>query len=70
MKNKIKPQLSLLLSLLLLMACSANAADNKLSDEEKSEGWQLLFNGKDFTDWKMDKWINGTPIVSKSKTQV
>ena len=56
MKNKIKPQLSLLLSLLLLMACSANAADNKLSDEEKSEGWQLLFNGKDFTDWKMDKW--------------
>lgn len=24
---------------------------NTLSDQEKSEGWQLLFNGKDFTGW-------------------
>lgn len=56
MKNKNKSQISLISSLLLIMACSAIAGNNELSDKEKSEGWQLMFNGKDFTDWKMDKW--------------
>ena len=42
-----------------LLACcclgllaSAQAADNQLTEKEKQEGWQLLFNGKDFTGWK------------------
>ena len=52
--NKCK--LSLILSVLFLLSGGVFAADNVLTDKEKSEGWQLLFNGKDFTDWKMDKW--------------
>ncbi len=36
----------------MLLASSAIAADNELSDNEKKEGWQLLFNGKDLTGWK------------------
>ncbi len=39
----------------------AFAADNQLSDEEKEQGWQLLFNGKDYTGWKCN---NGKEIAS------
>lgn len=28
-----------------------NTAVNTLSEDEKEDGWQLLFNGKDFTGW-------------------
>jgi len=39
------------------------AADNQLSSEERAQGWQLLFNGKDMSQWRnfkkadlSDKW--------------
>ncbi len=32
------------------------ADDNKLTDTEEKEGWRLLFNGSDFSGWKIDKW--------------
>ncbi|MCM8530041.1 MAG: DUF1080 domain-containing protein [Lentisphaeraceae bacterium] len=51
-----KSNILLSLCLLLLFNVNSFAADNKLSDQEKSDDWQLLFNGKDFTNWKMDKW--------------
>ena len=31
-------------------------ADNTLSETENKDGWVLLFNGKDFTGWRIDKW--------------
>ena len=31
------------------------AADNQLTAEEKAEGWQLLFNGKDLSQWRSFK---------------
>jgi hypothetical protein len=34
------------------------AADNQLTDAEKAEGWQLLFNGSDVSGWKCN---NGKP---------
>lgn len=37
------------------------AADNQLTPAEKAEGWQLLFNGKDYTGWKCN---NDVPIAS------
>ena len=46
-------------AILLAFLCSATvltAGDNELSKSEKSEGWKLLFNGKDLTEWKVDKW--------------
>jgi len=39
----------------------AFAADNQLTDKEKAQGWQLLFNGKDYTGWKCN---NGKKIAS------
>lgn len=49
---------------LSLNMVTANAEDNVLSDTEKKEGWINLFNGKDFTGWKIDKW-NPTSITIK-----
>lgn len=31
------------------------AADNQLTAEQKAEGWQLLFNGKDLSQWRSFK---------------
>jgi hypothetical protein len=38
------------------------AADNQLTPQEKAEGWQLLFNGHDYTGWRCN---NGHAIASK-----
>jgi len=46
---------------LLFAAGPALAADNQLTGEEKTQGWQLLFNGKDYTGWKCN---NGKEIAS------
>jgi hypothetical protein len=53
-------------SMMLLTASlslPALAADNQLSSEEQAQGWQLLFNGKDMSQWRnfkkadlSDKW--------------
>ena len=41
---------------LFSFATVLTAGDNALSKSEKADGWKLLFNGKDLTDWKVDKW--------------
>jgi 3-keto-disaccharide hydrolase len=38
------------------------AADNQLTDQEKKDGWLLLFNGKDYTGWRCN---NGKEIASE-----
>jgi hypothetical protein len=38
------------------------AADNELTPQEKAAGWQLLFNGKDYSGWRCN---NGQKIASK-----
>jgi len=35
-----------------LLVVPALAAENELTDQEKQDGWVLLFNGKDLTGWK------------------
>ncbi len=40
---------------------SSIADDNQLSEQEKKQGWQLLFNGTDLTGWKCN---NGKPIAT------
>lgn len=42
----------MLLALLTTAPAALFAADNELTPEKKSEGWQLLFNGKDLAGWK------------------
>jgi hypothetical protein len=37
--------------LLLLLISFTAAAQNQLTPAERSQGWQLLFNGKDLTGW-------------------
>lgn len=47
----------LCVSLLLLVTSVARAdeatVDNRLSDAEKNDGWQLLFDGRSFAGWQM-----------------
>jgi hypothetical protein len=45
----------------LMGSTSLRAADNELTPEEKAAGWQLLFNGHDYTGWRCN---NGKPIAS------
>ena len=45
----------------LVITGQAIAEDNCLTREEKADGWQLLFNGKDYTDWVCS---NGKPVSS------
>ena len=55
MATRMTPTSSTVLALLALslpsFACADEAASNTLTDQEKAAGWQLLFNGKDFTGW-------------------
>lgn len=37
--------------LLLFLAMSAAGADNELTEQEKKDGWILLFDGKSLDDW-------------------
>ena len=54
---------SLVVSAIAILTASLNvdAAENALSDSEKSAGWKLLFNGKDLTGWKCS---NGKPVAT------
>lgn len=46
-----------LIILAFITLCAGIArADNSLTAKEKKNGWILLFNGKDFSGWKIDKW--------------
>ncbi|MCB9941876.1 MAG: DUF1080 domain-containing protein [Planctomycetaceae bacterium] len=45
----------------LLFVTCVFGNDNELSEQEKAEGWQLLFNGKDLTGWTCN---NGKPIAT------
>lgn len=47
---------ALALAALALLSLNAVAADNTLTPAERNAGWILLFNGSDFTGWKLDKW--------------
>ena len=37
---------------LLVLSNTAYSQDNKLTDKENKEGWQLLFDGKSMTKWR------------------
>lgn len=41
------------LALTVTLACQFSFGQDK---SEATEGWISLFNGKDFTDWQIDKW--------------
>ena len=45
-----------------LFTCPLAAGENELTPQEKEEGWQLLFNGKDHAGWKCN---NGKPIATE-----
>ncbi len=44
--------MKILLTFALLTAHLFAAELNTLSDKEKADGWQLLFNGKDLDNWR------------------
>ncbi|MFC1499220.1 DUF1080 domain-containing protein, partial [Verrucomicrobiota bacterium] len=52
MSNKLKVWFSLwLLTAMMVSVNAQEQANNTLTDQEKADGWQLLFNGKDLTGW-------------------
>ena len=55
----MKQILLILLVLGLIRPLAHASEDNFLTDDEKKDGWMLLFNGKDLTGWKVDKWNPG-----------
>ena len=46
--------------LLLTSPIVAQKSDNSLTADEKKNGWQLLFDGKDLSQWVTS---NGSPIA-------
>ncbi|WP_288743053.1 DUF1080 domain-containing protein, partial [uncultured Rheinheimera sp.] len=51
----IKNKTLAVLALLSVLSQPAFAADNQLTAEEQADGWQLLFNGKDMSQWRSFK---------------
>ena len=52
----MKKSVPTVLLALLSFATVLSAGNTALSKSEKADGWKLLFNSKDLTDWKVDKW--------------
>jgi len=60
-------RVAILVSIIATLTATANAADNELSDAEKEEGWQLLFNGKNLDGWKCNNGKNiAAPVERES----
>ena len=63
MRKNIFLPLTIAATLLIALPTVAQKA-NKLSKNEKKEGWVLLFNGKNFDGWRQ---VNGTGMPSNWK---
>jgi len=48
---KYTASIAALLLITAVLALAEEPAPNTLTDKEKADGWQLLFNGKDLTGW-------------------
>ena len=49
----MKIHILLLYTLLITLFSTASlAADNQLSKQEQTDGWQLLFDGSDLSHWR------------------
>jgi hypothetical protein len=52
----------------LLTSAAHAASPNALTDEEKSAGFDLLFNGADFDGWKQTgNWVNQDGVIFREK---
>lgn len=47
----MKRKLTYLVAVLVLVLTGCKTADNQLSQQEKNEGWELLFNGTNLNGW-------------------
>lgn len=55
----MKPVILSILVLLAVGLVQSHPPDNALTTQERADGWQLLFNGKDLTGWK-----NGQQVLT------
>ena len=61
MKRILFPLAVAMLVLPMIAMAQQQTPDNRLTREERREGWQLLFNGENYDGWKNN---NGKPIAS------
>ena len=50
--SKIKTHIFIVIVVASMAGTLSAAALNTLTAEEKAQGWQMLFNGRDFTNWR------------------
>jgi len=70
-----KKRIASFLGVLIFTSSFASAQDNQLSEQEVSQGWELLFNGKDMSKWRNfkqddlnEKWqINDGELLLSAK---
>lgn len=60
--HRILPIVAVLALTAFTFADHHKSADNTLTAKEAAAGWQLIFNGKDYTGWMLN---NGKPIKNK-----
>ena len=60
--KRILFSLAVALTFLPMFAMTQDTPDNRLTREERGDGWQLLFNGENYDGWKNN---NGEPIASQ-----
>ena len=51
--RRLTGNLSVIGALIVVALGPARAADNTLSDQQKADGWQCLFNGKTLDGWSV-----------------
>ena len=59
---KKRPIVLTLFVCMFVSSAAVPAADNQLTDQEKKDGWLLLFNGKDYAGWRCN---NGKEVASE-----
>lgn len=70
MPTRLFPSFPICLSVFFFLVCSPllNAAEpNQLSEKEREQGFQLLFNGADLSGWKHSgNWIVEEGVITRS----
>ena len=66
MKTINKTLVAAICSLSVIICSNPAPSDNQLTQKEKKDGWQLLFNGKSIEGWHV---VDGCLTIESATTQ-